>query len=319
MKRFLFFRSVRALITIFIAVTITFLILRWLPGDPTTMMLDSRISEEARQKLLQDFGLDQNLLVQYFLYIKQVLFSFDLGTSFVYREPVLDVILSRLPWTLLLMGAAVVITTLIGIPLGVVAAYHKGKFRDHIINAFSIFGIAIFIPWLSVLLLYFFGLKIPVFPIGGAVGQNLEGWDYIWSATHHLILPVATLVLVHLANYVLYMRASMIDVLSEDYIRTARAKGLKEKVVVWRHATRNALLSTVTMMGLQIGTIVGGAILTETVFAYPGLGRLIYEAVQQHDYPVLQGTFLILAITVVVVNILTDIIYTYLDPKIKFN
>lgn len=290
-----------------------------MPGDPTTMMLDSRISEEARKKLLQDFGLDQNLLIQYFLYLKQMFLSLDLGTSFVHREPVLDVIMARIPWTLLLMGAAIAVTTLVGIPLGVVAAYRKGKFTDHIINAFSIFGIAIFIPWLSVVLLYFFGLKIPLFPIGGAVGQNLEGWDYIWSATHHIILPVFTLVIVHLANYVLYMRASMVDVLSEDYIRTARAKGLKERVVVWRHATRNALLSTVTMMGLQIGTIVGGAILTETVFAYPGLGRLIYEAVQQHDYPVLQGTFLILAITVVIVNIMTDIVYTYLDPKIKFN
>lgn len=319
MKKFLLFRSIRALSTIFIAVTITFLILRVMPGDPTTMMMDSRISEEARAKILQDFGLDQNLLVQYFLFLKQLFFNLDMGTSFVHREPVLDVILTRIPWTLILMGAAIVITTLIGIPLGVVAAYRKGTFRDHIINAFSIFGIAIFIPWLSVMLLYFFGLKIPLFPIGGAVGQNLEGWDYIWSVTHHLILPVFTLVLVHLANYVLFMRASMVDVLSEDYIRTARAKGLTERVVVWRHATRNALLSTVTMMGLQIGTIVGGAILTETVFAYPGLGRLIYEAVQQHDYPVLQGTFLILAVTVVVVNILTDIIYTYLDPKIKFN
>lgn len=319
MKKFLLFRGIRALITVFIAVTVTFLILRVMPGDPTTMMLDDRISEEARAKLLSDFGLDQNLLVQYLLYLKQLFFSFDLGTSFVHREPVVDVILSRIPWTLLLMGAAIVLTTLIGIPMGVVAAYRKGTISDHLINAFSIFGISIFIPWLSVMLLYFFGLKIPLFPIGGAVSQNLEGWAYIWSVTHHMILPVATLVLVHLANYVLYMRASMVDVLSEDYVRTARAKGLTERVVVWRHAARNALLSTVTMMGLQIGTIVGGAILTETVFAYPGLGRLIYEAVQQHDYPVLQGTFLILAVTVVVVNIITDIIYTYLDPKIKFN
>lgn len=319
MRNFLLFRTMRAVITIFIAATITFLILRVMPGDPTTMMLDSRVSQDVKEKLLHDFGLDQNLLTQYFLYLKQLFLNFDFGTSFVHREPVLDVILARIPWTILLMGAAIVITTLIGIPLGVIAAYKKGSFTDHIINAFSIFGIAIFVPWLSVLLLYFFGLKIPLFPIGGAVGRNLEGWAYIWSATYHLVLPVFTLTIIHLANYVLYMRASMVDVLNEDYIRTARAKGLKEKVVVWQHAVRNALLSTVTMMGLQIGTIVGGAILTETVFAYPGVGRLIYEAVQQHDYPVLQGTFLILAITVVVVNILTDIVYTYLDPKIKFN
>jgi|SRR5690625_91968 len=317
MKRYLLFRSIRAIVTVFIAVTVTFLILRVMPGDPTTAMLDSRMSEEAQQKLLSDFGLDKNLFAQYFIYLKQLFFNFDLGISFVHREPVLNIIMARLPWTLVLMGTAVVITTLIGIPLGVTAAYRKGKFIDHVINALAIFGIAVFIPWLSVVLLYFFGYKIPLFPIGGAVDRELQGWSYIWSVTHHLILPVLTLTIIHLANYVLYMRASMIDVLGEDYIRTARAKGLRERTVVWRHAVRNALLATVTMMGLQIGTIVGGAILTETVFAYPGLGRLIYESVQQHDYAVLQGTFLILAVTVVVVNIITDIVYIYLDPKIK--
>jgi peptide/nickel transport system permease protein len=203
--------------------------------------------------------------------------------------------------------------------LGVIAAYRKGSFLDQAINALSILGIALFIPWLGIILLYFLGLKIPWFPIGGAVTVGVEGWDYIWDATHHLVLPVVSLTIVHLASYVLYMRASTIDVLNEEYIRTARAKGLKERVVLWRHAVRNSLLSTVTMMGLQLGAIVGGAILTETVFAYPGLGRLIYEAVKEHDYPILQGTFLILAVTVVVVNILTDIVYSYLDPKITYN
>ncbi|MFD1038415.1 ABC transporter permease [Virgibacillus byunsanensis] len=319
MKKFLFSRLLRASITIFIAVTITFLILRVMPGDPTSMMLDSRMSEATRQKLLEGFGLDQNLLVQYFIFLKQLFLNFDLGNSFVHRSPVVEVIMSRLPWTLILMIASIIITTLIGIPMGVLAAYRKGSFTDQIINAFSIFGIAIFLPWLAISLLYLFGLQIPLFPIGGAVDHNLSGWAYIVSVGHHLILPVFTLTIINLANYVLFMRASMVDVLSEDYIRTARAKGLRERVVVWRHATRNAMLSTITMMGLQVGTIVGGAILTETVFAYPGLGRLIYEAVQEHDYPVLQGTFLILAITVVVVNIITDVIYTYLDPKIKFN
>src|SRR5699024_2199044 len=162
MKKYLLFRFARALITVFIAVTITFPILRVMPGDPTTMMLDSRMSEEAKQKLLSDFGLDKNLFVQYFAYLEQLIFKLDFGTSFVHREPVLDVVLARIPWTLLLMGLSVVITTLIGIPLGVVAAYRKGKLTDHIINAFSIFGIAIFIPWISVVLLYFFGLKIPI-------------------------------------------------------------------------------------------------------------------------------------------------------------
>ncbi|GIO08608.1 peptide ABC transporter permease [Brevibacillus reuszeri] len=319
MTHFLIARLLRGVVTVLVAVTATFLILRVMPGDPTTMMLDNRVPEEIRQQLLKDFGLDKDLFTQYIIFLKQLFLQFDLGTSFVQRVPVMDVILSRLPWTLILMSVSMLITALIGIPLGVIAAYRKGSFLDQAINALSILGIALFIPWLGIILLYFLGLKIPWFPIGGAVTVGVEGWDYIWDATHHLVLPVVSLTIVHLASYVLYMRASTIDVLNEEYIRTARAKGLKERVVLWRHAVRNSLLSTVTMMGLQLGAIVGGAILTETVFAYPGLGRLIYEAVKEHDYPILQGTFLILAVTVVVVNILTDLVYSYLDPKITNN
>lgn len=319
MTNFVIARLLRGVITVLVAVTATFLILRVMPGDPTTMMLDNRVPEEIRQQLLKDFGLDKDLFTQYIIYLKQLFFYFDLGTSFVQRVPVMDVILSRLPWTLILMSVSMLITALIGIPMGVIAAYRKGSFLDKAINALSILGIALFIPWLGIILLYFLGLKISLFPIGGAVTVGLEGWDYIWDATQHLVLPVVSLTIVHLASYVLYMRASTIDVLNEEYIRTARAKGLKERVVLWRHAVRNSLLSTVTMMGMQLGAIVGGAILTETVFAYPGLGRLIYEAVKEHDYPILQGTFLLLAVTVVAVNILTDIVYSYLDPKITYN
>ena len=320
MKTFMIKRLFRGLITIFVAITITFIALRVMPGDPTSMMLDPRMSEEARQRLLIDFGLDKGLFVQYILFLKQLLFHFDLGQSFVQRVPVLDIIFSRLPWTLLLMTVSILITSFIGIPLGVIAAYKKGTFLDRMINFFSILGIAIFIPWLGVVLLYFLGLRIPIFPIGGATSVGIEGGlTYIKDVFMHLVLPVVSLTVVHLASYVLFMRANMVDVLNEDYIRTARSKGLKEKYVLWRHAVKNAMLPTITMMGLQIGTIVGGAILTETIFAYPGIGRLIYEAVQEHDYPILQGTFLILAVTVVIVNILTDILYQYLDPKIKFD
>ncbi|MET3292999.1 ABC transporter permease [Brevibacillus fluminis] len=319
MNQFLMFRLVRGIITILVAVTVTFLVLRVMPGDPTTMMLDPRMTEEARQQLLKDFGLDKDLATQYFIYLKQLFVHFDLGISFVYRSPVFDVILARLPWTLLLMGGSMIVTTSIGIPLGVNAAYHKGTLLDRFISMFSTFGIAVFIPWLGIVLLYCFGYKIPLFPIGGARTPGIEGWDHILDVAHHLILPMLTLTIINLANSVLFMRARMVDVLNEDYIRTARAKGLRERVVVWRHAVRNGMLPTVTMIGLQVGSLLGGAILTETVFAYPGIGRLIYEAVKEHDYPVLQGTFLMLAITVVVVNLVTDLIYTRLDPKITIN
>jgi|AntRauTorckE6833_2_1112554.scaffolds.fasta_scaffold00826_6 peptide/nickel transport system permease protein len=318
MTNYLLKRVIRGLITLLIAVSITFLILRLMPGDPTTIMLDPRMSEAARARLLQEFGLDKSLFVQYFLYLKQMLKG-DLGQSFIYRTSVTQVILTRLPWTLLLMGLTQLFTMFIGVPLGVFAGYKKGSILDHLINAFTIFGISIFIPWLGITLLYFFGYQIPIFPIGGAYTPGAEGFTLFKDVVMHLVLPVFTLTLIYLANYVLYMRASMIDVLSEDYIRTARSKGVKEKQVVWKHAVRNALIPTVTMAGLLLGRMVSGAVLTETIFSFPGVGRMIYEAVGQQDFPVLQGAFLILAVSVITMNILTDLVYAYLDPRVKLN
>lgn len=318
MTNYIIKRIIRGIITLLIAVSVTFLILRFMPGDPTTIMLDPRMNEAARARLLREFGLDKSLLIQYFLYIKQLLKG-DLGYSFIYRTPVTQVILSRLPWTLLLMGLTQVVTMVIGIPLGVIAGYNKGSLLDHLINAFTIFGISVFIPWLGITLLYFFGYRIPIFPIGGAYTPGVEGITYLKDVFMHLVLPVLTLTLIYLANYVLYMRASMVDVLSEDYIRTARSKGVTENTVVWKHAVRNALIPTVTMAGLLLGRMVSGAVLTETIFSFPGVGRMIYEAVGQQDFPVLQGAFLILAVSVIAMNILTDLIYAYLDPRVQLN
>ncbi|MGM0445512.1 MAG: ABC transporter permease [Bacillota bacterium] len=318
MTNYILKRVIRGLITLLIAVSITFLILRLMPGDPTTIMLDPRMSEAARARLLQEFGLDKPLFVQYFLYLKQMIKG-DLGQSFIYKTPVTQVILSRLPWTLLLMGLTQLFTMVIGVPLGVFAGYKKGSILDHLINAFTIFGISIFIPWLGITLLYFFGYQISIFPIGGAYTPGVEGFTFFKDVVMHLVLPVLTLTLIYLANYVLYMRASMIDVLSEDYIRTARSKGVKERQVVWKHAVRNALIPTVTMAGLLLGRMVSGAVLTETIFSFPGVGRMIYEAVGQQDFPVLQGAFLILAVSVITMNILTDLVYAYLDPRVKLN
>jgi len=315
---YIFRRLFRGLITLIIAVSITFLILRLMPGDPTTIMLDPRMNEAARQRLLKEFGLTKPLFTQYLLYFKQLLKG-DLGYSFIYKTPVSEVILSRLPWTLLLMGLTQIVTMFIGIPLGVFAGYRKGSAWDQLINAFTIFGISVFIPWLGITLLYFFGYRIPIFPIGGAYTPGLNGTELYLNVIKHLVLPVLTLTLIYLANYVLYMRASMVDVLSEDYIRTARAKGANENKVLWKHAVKNALIPTVTMAGLLIGRMVSGAVLTETIFSYPGVGRMIYEAVGQQDYPILQGAFLILALSVIIMNIITDLLYAFLDPRVKLD
>lgn len=319
MRKYLRKRIVKGIITLFITITLTFLILRLMPSDPTTMLMDARMTEAQRQQMLVDFGLDKSLLMQYVTYIGN-LFQGDLGISFMQKRPVLDIILDRLPWTLLLMAITQIITLLVGIPLGIFSGYRRGSKVDHVINALSIFGISIFIPWLGFTLLYVFGYRLAILPIGGAYTPGAEGgFGFIVDVAKHLILPVISLFFIYLANYVLYTRGSVIDVLSEDYIRTARSKGMKEKRVIWKHATKNAMIPTVTSAGLMLGSMVGGAVLTETVFAYPGVGRMIYQAVGQQDFPVLQGAFIILAFSVIIMNIVTDLICAYLDPRIKLD
>lgn len=316
MLRYIRKRLFKGFITLFISVSLTFLILRLMPGDPTTMLIDPRMTEEARLRLLQDFGLDKPLTAQYFLYLKQLIQG-DLGMSFIYRQPVTKVIISKLPWTLLLMFITQTVTMLLGIPLGVYSGYKKGSVFDQVVNALTILGISIFVPWLSISLLYLLGYKIPIFPIGGAFTPGLKGWELYVDIIRHMILPVLTLTLIYLANYVLYTRASIVDIMNEDYIRTARSKGMKEKKTIWKHGARNAMIPTTTMAGMLMGSMVGGAVLTETVYAYPGIGRMIYEAVGQQDFPVLQGAFIVLAFSVILMNIIADIICAYLDPRIK--
>lgn len=319
MGRYLRSRALKGFITFMITVTITFLVVRLMPADPATLLLDPRMTESEKVRLLEDFGLDKPLYVQYFSYIKQ-LFKGDLGTSFMQRKPVVDIILEKLPWTLLLMLLTQALTMLVGIPLGIFSGYKRGSGVDQIINAIAIFGISIFIPWLGITLLYIFGYKLALLPIGGAKTPGIGGGiEYFIDVGKHLVLPLVTLMTIYLANYVLYTRGSVIDVLNEDYVRTARSKGMKEKRVLWKHVSKNAMIPTVTTAGLLLGRMVGGAVLTETVFAYPGVGRMIYQAVGQQDFPVLQGAFIILALSVIIMNIITDIICAYLDPRIKLD
>ena len=319
MGRYLQKRIVKGLITFFITITLTFLIVRLMPADPTTMLMDARMTEAQKNQMLADFGLDKPLIFQYFSYIKNLLQG-DLGLSFMQKRPVMEMILERLPWTLLLMVVTQVITLFLGIPLGIYSGYKRGSTLDHCINGVSIFGISIFVPWLGFTLLYFFGYKMGVLPIGGAYTPGVDsGISFVIDVAKHLILPVITLIFIYLANYVLYTRGSVIDVLSEDYIRTARSKGMKESKVIWKHATKNAMIPTVTSAGLMLGSMVGGAVLTETVFAYPGVGRMVYQAVSQQDFPVLQGSFIILALSVILMNIVTDLLCAYLDPRIKLD
>lgn len=306
----------RGLFTILFAVTVTFLLLRLLPGDPALAIASPNMTEETRAALLQQYGLDKPLFVQYVIYLGQLLQG-NFGTSFTQSVPVMNVLMQRLPWTLLLTFTALIITVLIGVPLGVLAASRRGKIADKIVQVIGVTGQSLFVPSIGVLLLFVFGLMLGWLPIGGAYTSGTYGLEWYASVASHLVLPAASLMLIQLGAYVLTMRSTLIDALQEDYVTLAKANGLPYRRILWRHALRNALLPTTTLIGLQLGFLVGGAVLTETVFAYPGIGRGIYEAVTQLDFPVLQGAFLLLAATVVVANMVTDIVYGFLDPRVK--
>lgn len=309
-------RLIRGLVTFWFAVTVTFFLVRLLPGDPVLAVAAPGMTEEIRQTQLQQFGLDRPLLVQYFAYLRELVQG-NLGVSFLRSQPVSQVLMERLPWTLLLTGSALLLTVILGVPLGVLAATRARGWVDQVVQITGVVGQSLFVPSLGILLLYTLGLMLGWFPIGGAVKSGLTGFSYYLSVLHHLVLPSFTLVLAQLASYVLTLRATLIEALGEEYCDLARAKGTRESKVIWKHALRNALLPTTTLIGLQIGFLVGGAVLTETIYAYPGVGRAIYEAVGQLDFPVLQGAFVLLAATVVIANLLTDIAYGLLDPRVR--
>lgn len=318
MSLFLFVlkRVGRGLLTIWFAVTVTFLLLRLLPGDPVLAVANPNMTRETRAALLADYGLEQSLPVQYVKYLWQLLQG-NLGMSFHQNTEVTNVLMERLPWTLLLAGSSLLVTVVVGIPLGVLAASRRGGVWDRFVQIIAVTGQSLFVPSLGILLLYVLGLQLNWFPIGGAYTDGTYGGEWYLSVISHLVLPCLSLVFAQLGAYVLTMRSSLIDALGEDYVVLATANGLPAKRVLWKHALRNALLPTTTLVGLQLGFVVGGAVLIETVYAYPGIGRGIYEAVTQLDFPVLQGAFLLLAVTVVAVNMVTDIAYGILDPRVK--
>ncbi|MEU9510382.1 ABC transporter permease [Micromonospora sp. NPDC048170] len=316
MARFVLSRALKAVLTIWIAITATFFLLRLLPGDPTTLMVEGDMTPEMQAALLKTYGLDRPLSEQYVSYLRE-LTQGNLGISFRQIQPVTDILVERLPWTLLLAGTAFLLTIAVGIPIGVYAAVHRGRWPDKVLQVLGIGGHALFVPSVAMLLMVYLGARLGWFPIGGAIDPDTRGVGAYLSLAHHLVLPVLSLVLVQLGPYALTLRTNMLEVLGEDYIRAARARGLSTRRRVWKHGLRNAILPALTLMGLQLGTLVGGAVLTETVFAYPGVGRLIFEAVGQRDYPVLQGAFIMLAVTVVIANALTDLLYAVLNPRIR--
>jgi peptide/nickel transport system permease protein len=307
-------------LTLLAVVTFNFLLFRVLPGDPLQLYARSgHLTPEAAAQLRRVFGLDKPLIEQFWIYLKGLLHG-DLGFSLTYRRPVADIVIQRLANTVLLVGAATVFVVLLGVVLGVVSASRRGSKVD----STTVFGSLILwsMPtfWVGLLLVFAFGVWWHVLPVSGI---STAGAAYAsplgapLDVARHLVLPTLTLALVDIGQFVLITRSSLIDVLTEDFITTAKAKGMSRGRVVWRHGVRNALLPVVTASVLYVGLVVGGAIQVETVFSWPGMGELTYDAVLRRDYPVLEACFLLFAVTVIVANFLSDLVYLWLDPRVR--
>ena len=301
-------------------VVLNFVLVHAAPGDPVETIAGASggMSDELKAQLRTQYGLDKTLPVQLGVYVGKVLHG-DLGYSYFFNVPVAGLIAERVPATLLLVLSSVLAAFLVGTALGVLASRKPNGWLSQSITVLSLIGFAAPVFWMGMMLVILFASVLPIFPVAGmrAIDASGGGLAGVIDVLHHLVLPALTLALVYLAQYSRLARASMLDVLGADYIRTARAKGVAEHVVLYKHALRNAVLPVVTMLGLQFGNVLAGAILVETVFNWPGLGRLAFESVLRRDYPTILGVLLFSAIVVVVMNLLTDLAYRLIDPRIK--
>ena len=306
----------------FVILSVLFFLFRFAPGDPTSKILDPSLTLEDTRYLIEQMGLDRGLLEQYFLYLKNFVTG-EMGVSFHYGEPVVDIIKSRLPWTLLLFTTSTLLAALAGVYLGKVAAWYKGSTLDNLMSVSALVCYTLFIPWFALLVLWLLGYKLGIFPLGGVLTPelwvlDLPWWRRVLDVGHHLVLPLITLFVINLGAYLLLMRSSMLSVLKEDYILTARAKGLSEKVVRDRHAAKNAALPVITSVGLSLAFSINGGALTEQIFTWPGIGRELIFAVGNNDYPLAQACFLLIALVVLTANLIVDLLYAYLDPRISY-
>ena len=309
-------RVIVAILLVVVVATINFLIVHFAPGGPTTVLLTNpRITAAQRAQILASYGLDKPLYTQYVLYIVGM-FTGNWGISYFYLEPAYAVIAQRVPITLILMIPSLVLTIVVGIFLGIVSARKPFSYLDRFVSSATFFFYAMPAFWLGFVLLTIFALDLRFLPAGGI--SSIEGAGSLSDLAVHLILPMVSLTLVNLANFSLLMRTSLMDVMDQNYIVTARGKGLTERLVFYRHALRNALLPTVTMTGLFVGFLLTGAILTESVFSWPGLGLLTFDSILNRDYPVILSLFFIFSVMIIASNLATDIVYGLLDPRVSY-
>ena len=308
-----------ALLTLLFVLVFNFFLFRVM-GDPTTQLARLPGSSPAEiEKLKADYGLDKPLVGQFADYMGDTV-TLDLGISQRSRQAVWDEIKDALPWTLLLVGVGTLAATLLGSWLGVIAATRRGKRTDDSLLSFSLFTYAAPEYWIGIILILVFAVAIPIFPAGLQMSPGVEfnsWWDQAVDVLDHLILPATAMTLMLLGQYFLIMRSSMVDVLTEDFVTVKRATGLPWHRVVRSHAVPNALLPLVTIAAIQFGAVAGGAITIETIFSWPGLGELSFTAINDKDFPVLQGTFLVFSVGVILANLIADCLYFYLDPRVQ--
>ncbi|MGF1498281.1 MAG: ABC transporter permease [Elainellaceae cyanobacterium] len=324
------------LIPVLLGITLlVFLFLHLIPGDPAVVMLGDRATPEQVEILREKMNLNDPLPLQYLSFLGNLL-RFDLGRSIFTGVPIIQEILIRWPATFELSVAAMLIALVLGIPAGVIAAVRKNSLWDNLTMSGSLLGVSMPVYWLGLLLVYLFAVNLRWLPPSGRISVEtgfafepitgfyvldtlLQGnFAALGDVLAHLVLPALTLSTIPLAIVARITRSAMLEVLSQDYIRTARAKGLREQWVISKHALKNAMLPVITIVGLEFGTLLGGAILTETIFAWPGIGKWIYEGILARDYPVVQGGVVFVATAFVVINLLVDISYAFLDPRIQY-
>jgi peptide/nickel transport system permease protein len=323
LKRFILRRLVEISVIFFVIMTVLFVLFRLAPGDPVDRMVDPSMTPEDAQVLMESMGLDQPVWTQYVYYLKNAATG-NMGISFHYGEPVTDILLNRLPNTILLFTTAIILSALLGVFMGKIAAWKAGARTDTLMTIGALFCHTLFLPWLALIMIWFFAYRVGWFPITGMVTPGIwidpqAGFlSKSLDVLHHMALPLMTLILIHFGSYLLVMRSSMLDTLKEDYIITARAKGLDERTIRDRHAAPNAALPVVTSVGLSLAFSINGGALTETVFTWPGIGRELVFSVSHADYPLAQAAFLLIAIVVLLANLVVDVLYAYLDPRIRY-
>ena len=312
---------------------LVFSFIHLIPGDPALTMLGERATPEKVAEVRVRLGLDRPIWEQYLLYIGKAMQG-DLGVSIIRGDPVAGDLMRRFPATVELAMAAIVVAIVLGIPIGVASAVWRNSLLDSLARLGALTGVSMPIFWLGLVLAWFFGVQLRILPTGFRLSSGTafvpwtnfvildallqRDWATLGDALRHLILPALALATIPLAVIARMTRASMLEVLSREYIRTAEAKGLSRRAVILRHALRNALLPVLTVVGLQVGRLLAGAILTETIFSWPGIGLWVYESIEARDYAIVQGVSLFIAVIVVGVNLLTDVLYAAVDPRIKY-